>query len=154
MKETAFAHRKIEWNYISRMEPNRCYKFMFVSLAWKYYGRNVNVNLLVQFVWRAGFYLRHVSKTIDSMRHSKIAPALCLFFFFFLYLQRTRVSFKIAERILARGSVVRSRNSNSHSLGTFLHPRPPRHSRLSDVRNRERLKHKGFSERHTGQFRS
>lgn len=112
---------------------------------------DTDINLLIQIVWRAGFYLRHVSKTIDSMRHSKIAPALFVFLSF-LYLQYT--SFRLKLQSASWLAVVRSRNSNSHSLGTFLHPRPPRHSRLSDVRNRERLKHKGFSERHTGQFRS
>lgn len=82
----------------------------------------------------------------------KIAPALFLFFhirffsffFFSIYTAREFVlKLQIASWLARIGSAI-TRNSSSHSLGTFLHPRPPRHSRSSDVRNRERLKHKGF----------
>lgn len=100
------------------------------------------IDLLVQIVWRAGFYLRHVSKTIDSMRHSKIASALFLFLSIYSVWQ-----FGLKLQIASWFAVVRSRNSSLYSLGTVLHPRPPRHSRLSDVRNKERLKHKGCSVR-------
>ena len=82
----------------------------------------------------------------------KIAPALfsfhLIFFLFFSFLFFSFLStayeslLELQDRILARGSAIKK--SSSHSLGTFLHPRPPRHSRLSDVRNKERLKHKGF----------
>jgi len=73
-------------------------------------------------------------------------PCFFFFSFFSFFFLSTAYEFCLKLQIASWLAVVQSRNSSSHSLGTSLHPRPPRHSRLSDVRNRERLKHKGFSE--------
>lgn len=70
-------------------------------------------------------------QSIGAVPENRASPSFHLF-----YLQRTRVRVKIVDRILVRGSAIKK--SSSHSLGTSLHPRPPRHSRSSDVRNRER----------------
>lgn len=132
---------QVHRNWYTKNGPFVFFRFFFLtSVSMKLALttiRNADIQkLTVQFVWRAGFYLRDVSKTIDRRRSWKSRQP-----FFFLS-TAVREFVKIVDRILARGSAIKK--SSSHSLGTFLHPRPPRHSRLSDVRNRERLKHKGF----------
>lgn len=66
--------------------------------------RNADVTkLTVQFVWRAGFYLRDVSKTIDMAPFLKIAPALLSFL-------STAYESSLKLLIASWLAVVRSRN--------------------------------------------
>lgn len=84
---------------------------------------------------------RFKDNRFDAPFQNRVSPVS-----FSFYLQRM-TQFGLKLQIASWFAVVRSRNSSSYSLGTVLHPRPPRHSRLSDVRNKERLKHKGCSVR-------
>lgn len=84
---------------------------------------------------------RFKDNRFDAPFQNRVGPVS-----FSFYLQRM-TQFGLKLQIASWFAVVRSRNSSSYSLGTVLHPRPPRHSRLSDVRNKERLKHKGCSVR-------
>lgn len=93
------------------------------------------------------FQRQSIRSAIPENRASPVSFLSYSFFFSFAFSIYTAREFilklQIASWLARIGSAI-TRNSSSHSLGTFLHPRPPRHSRSSDVRNRERLKHKGF----------
>lgn len=134
---------------MNRIRSNR---IDVMKLAWKDFGRCRYVYKLTGPIRLESWFLlttRFKDNRFDAPFQNRASP-VCFSFFSL----STAYEFRLKLQSASWLAVVRSRNSNSHSLGTFLHPRPPRHSRLSDVRNRERLKHKGFSERHTGQFRS